>query len=187
MQSTPSNNHRRHSHYRSRGPFRPHLRNMTVQSASCDFCDSMITGTRYKCKDCPGTYTCLCVRWFRLGNYLMQHTYIDFDLCERCIVLADTQHPGHTFDMTQNGWRRCPMFQRPPTVNEGSNNNHSGVRCDGCEKWIYGVRYKVSTMFYKMEQGVLKLIHIDSVAIAQISTTAANVKLRLNITPITSF
>ncbi|KAJ2959011.1 hypothetical protein NQZ79_g5478 [Umbelopsis isabellina] len=113
---TPSINNRA-PHCRSR--FR-HRRGMRMHgSATCDFCDSLISGTRHKCKDCP-----------------------DFDLCEQCIVLADSQHPGHTFEVFQRGCRRSSQYQRPPVASEHDTCHHSGVRCDGCEKWIYGVRYK---------------------------------------------
>lgn len=73
---------------------------------------------------------------------------IDFDLCEQCIVLADSQHPGHTFEVFQRGCRRSSQYQRPPVASEHDTCHHSGVRCDGCEKWIYGVRYKVHCMKY---------------------------------------
>ncbi|KAH8550697.1 hypothetical protein BGW37DRAFT_498061 [Umbelopsis sp. PMI_123] len=113
--------HHRHSQNRSRGYYRnqmPMPQHMSL--ASCDFCDSLISGTRYKCKECP-----------------------DFDLCERCIALADTQHPGHTFDISRTHRSRCTAPLHPPTpVTEINTNNHAGVRCDGCEQWIYGVRYK---------------------------------------------
>jgi next-to-BRCA1 protein 1 len=92
-----------------------------IPIASCDFCDSVINGTRYKCKDCP-----------------------DFDLCERCIALADTQHPGHTFEVSRTHRTRCTAPHPPTPVTENSTNYHAGVRCDGCDKWIYGVRYKVN-------------------------------------------
>ncbi|KAM3586007.1 hypothetical protein VKS41_002538 [Umbelopsis sp. WA50703] len=115
---TAPNNNLRAPHCRSR--FR-HRRGMRMHGlATCDFCDSLITGTRHKCKDCP-----------------------DFDLCEQCIVLADSQHPGHNFEVFQRGGcRRSSQYQRPPVANEHDTSHHSGVRCDGCEKWIYGVRYK---------------------------------------------
>ncbi|KAI9283010.1 hypothetical protein BC943DRAFT_328101 [Umbelopsis sp. AD052] len=111
--------HRHSQQNRPRGFHRnrmPHL----MPVASCDFCDSVISGTRYKCKDCP-----------------------DFDLCERCIALADTQHPGHAFEITRTHRTRCAAPPHPPTpVTENSTNYHAGVRCDGCDKWIYGIRYK---------------------------------------------
>jgi hypothetical protein len=45
-----------------------------LHSAICDYCESVIFGTRHKCINCP-----------------------DFDLCNHCIELAPTQHPNHTF------------------------------------------------------------------------------------------
>jgi hypothetical protein len=51
---TAPNNNLRAPHCRSR--FR-HRRGMRMHGlATCDFCDSLITGTRHKCKDCPGKY-----------------------------------------------------------------------------------------------------------------------------------
>ncbi|CAO3663465.1 unnamed protein product [Umbelopsis ramanniana] len=108
----------RHSQNRPRGFHRNRMPH-PIPIASCDFCDSVINGTRYKCKDCP-----------------------DFDLCERCIALADTQHPGHTFEVSRTHRPRCTAPHPPTPVTENSTNYHAGVRCDGCEKWIYGVRYK---------------------------------------------
>ncbi|CAG8585045.1 5344_t:CDS:10 [Paraglomus occultum] len=53
-------------------------KNVNMHSAICDFCESVILGTRHKCINCP-----------------------DFDLCSNCIALASTQHPNHTFMQIQ--------------------------------------------------------------------------------------
>jgi len=53
-------------------------KDVNMHSAICDFCESVILGTRHKCINCP-----------------------DFDLCSNCVALAPTQHPTHTFMQIQ--------------------------------------------------------------------------------------
>lgn len=88
-----------------------------IHHALCDFCDSVIVGTRHKCVECP-----------------------DFDLCSTCILLAPSQHP-HTFRQIakENRRRKCRPRSTPSFLSAGI---HRGVRCDGCNGPIYGARYK---------------------------------------------
>ncbi|GAA6009360.1 hypothetical protein JCM11491_004291 [Sporobolomyces phaffii] len=86
-----------------------------VHNATCDGCQSTITGTRKKCVECP-----------------------DYDLCSTCHDnSASSIHPGHTFASIHTprdlDWH--------PRV--GSIPVHHHVRCDSCNKSpIRGVRYK---------------------------------------------
>jgi len=82
-----------------------------LHSATCDYCESVIFGIRHKCINCP-----------------------DFDLCNNCISLAQSQHPNHTFMPIHKPGE--PEIKIPDTA------FHPGIRCDGCHKSINGVRFK---------------------------------------------
>lgn len=83
--------------------------------ATCDLCSQTIFGVRWKCLNCP-----------------------DWDCCNSCSVsIADT-HPNHSF---------VKLYKATDyVVNEALDANgavrHPRVICDGCDKHIYGTRYK---------------------------------------------
>ncbi|CAG8792118.1 29648_t:CDS:1, partial [Racocetra persica] len=90
---------------------RTSYKSTNYHNAICDYCESVIVGSRHKCINCP-----------------------DFDLCNNCIALAPTQHPGHTF---------IPIHRTGELEIKPSNSIfHPGIRCDACGKAIRGVRYK---------------------------------------------
>ena len=82
--------------------------------ATCDLCSQSIIGVRWKCLNCP-----------------------DWDCCATCSVTVGDTHPGHSF----------VKLNKSSDIVYGSHMNarpeaHYNIICDGCDKTIYGTRYK---------------------------------------------
>jgi next-to-BRCA1 protein 1 len=93
-------------------------------------------------EDTPApTRTCnSCVKVHPEEKFVTCTTCDDFDLCMDCHISNEHgHHPGHAFTAA------APNSELPAVAdilcNAGRNVRHSAV-CDGCEKFIYGVRHK---------------------------------------------
>ncbi|EJD04203.1 uncharacterized protein FOMMEDRAFT_167441 [Fomitiporia mediterranea MF3/22] len=106
----------------------PPLSSRPVHSGiSCDFCGSIVVGTRHKCLDCP-----------------------NFDLCDECFPRHEVDHPGHEFVSLETP-RRIMFIQvrdgdETPRVHQSSRRAqptaaHNAI-CDLCDSRIRGSRYK---------------------------------------------
>ncbi|GLB35809.1 hypothetical protein LshimejAT787_0300970 [Lyophyllum shimeji] len=62
-----------------------------VHNATCDLCDSLIQGDRYKCTVCP-----------------------DFDTCNSCFTITEEQHPEHSFVKLSKAEDYIPRVHLPP-------------------------------------------------------------------------
>ncbi|KAH7053129.1 hypothetical protein B0J12DRAFT_739257 [Macrophomina phaseolina] len=87
------------------------------------------------------TRTCnSCVKVFPESNFVTCVDCEDYDLCMSCHVGSQHgHHPGHAFKPAAPGSKVGPLaeFLCAP----GRNVRHAAV-CDGCDKFIYGVRHK---------------------------------------------
>ncbi|KAF1979291.1 hypothetical protein BU23DRAFT_497325 [Bimuria novae-zelandiae CBS 107.79] len=87
------------------------------------------------------TRTCnCCVQVLHEREFVTCTTCEDYDLCMQChIDNKHGHHPGHAFKAAteQTSMPALADF----LCNAGRNVRHSAV-CDGCEKFIYGVRHK---------------------------------------------
>lgn len=95
----------------------PVKQNLYRHHAICDLCDKNISGTRWKCLECP-----------------------DFDTCQDCWSEIKKQHAGHRFVRIKDDALVQPFISR-------AIHTHPGVLCDGplCTKKkspIKGDRYK---------------------------------------------
>lgn len=88
-------------------------------AATCDLCDSLVIGLRWKCLDCP-----------------------DWDACEACYTIVPEQHPGHRFVKIESKDQLSPVAStlRQPKRHRAT--------CDGCQNQIYDVRFKVRPVLY---------------------------------------
>lgn len=82
--------------------------------ATCDLCSQSIVGVRWKCLNCP-----------------------DWDCCASCSVTVGDTHPGHSFVKLNKS--SDIVYGSHMTAREEA---HVNIICDGCDKHIYGTRYK---------------------------------------------
>ncbi|ORY01119.1 hypothetical protein BCR34DRAFT_575209 [Clohesyomyces aquaticus] len=87
------------------------------------------------------TRTCnSCVKVLPETEFVTCTTCEDYDLCINChIVNKHGHHPGHSFKAATPETTLTALADF--LCNAGRNVRHSAV-CDGCEKFIYGVRHK---------------------------------------------
>lgn len=112
-------------HQMGGGSFHPMA---THPGVLCDGCRGPIAGIRYKCSTCP-----------------------NYDLCERCRSQG-THNQHHMHEIRQPNHQPLPspslnLGPPPPSstpVQQGHDPNyvHPGVRCDGCQGPVRGIRYK---------------------------------------------
>ncbi|GME52823.1 Zz type zinc finger domain-containing protein [Neofusicoccum parvum] len=87
------------------------------------------------------TRTCnSCVKVFPEPNFVTCVDCEDYDLCMSCHVSSQHgHHPGHAFKPAAPGSKVGPLAEF--LCSPGRNVRHAAV-CDGCDKFIYGVRHK---------------------------------------------
>lgn len=63
------------------------------------------------------------------------------DCCEKCFAKVDQVHPGHALAALQHA---SDLIRRKdtPYSYDSSATRHFAIHCDGCNKPIYGIRYK---------------------------------------------
>ncbi|KAI8889708.1 hypothetical protein K501DRAFT_328870 [Backusella circina FSU 941] len=92
-------------------------------AAICDYCNSLIEGTRHKCTVCP-----------------------DFDFCHTCYVIAKDSHYDHKFKtIVANDDRKSSKKGKRSSRETRKSKSypvHFGVHCDNCQVMIKGIRYK---------------------------------------------
>ncbi|KAF2745269.1 hypothetical protein M011DRAFT_406676 [Sporormia fimetaria CBS 119925] len=89
----------------------------------------------------PGRTCNCCVQAVMPENeFVTCTTCEDYDLCVQCHVQnKHGHHPGHEFKAATQATGLSPVATL--LCNAGRNVRHSAI-CDGCEKYIYGVRHK---------------------------------------------
>lgn len=87
----------------------------TRHPATCDLCSQNINGVRWKCLNCP-----------------------DWDSCSSCAATIDETHPGHSFVKLY----KASDYVTNDAVEAKADVPHPHVVCDGCDKAIFGARYK---------------------------------------------
>ncbi|KAF1993086.1 hypothetical protein P154DRAFT_528042 [Amniculicola lignicola CBS 123094] len=87
------------------------------------------------------TRTCnCCVKVLPEREFVTCSACDDYDICVECLVEnKHGHHPGHAFEAATKDTTLHPLAGA--LSNTGRNVRHSAV-CDGCEKFIYGVRHK---------------------------------------------
>ncbi|KEI38612.1 uncharacterized protein L969DRAFT_17691 [Mixia osmundae IAM 14324] len=86
----------------------------TRHAATCDLCQRAIVGSRFKCLVCP-----------------------DWDACSACHASVSDVHPGHDFVRIDSA--DALIRHAHPHI---AAVQHRGIRCDGCNSSVRGVRYK---------------------------------------------
>ena len=84
--------------------------------ATCDLCSQSIIGVRWKCLNCP-----------------------DWDCCASCSATIEDTHPGHSFVKL---YKASDYVTTPAVDGKNSDVRHPNIVCDGCDKSIFGVRFK---------------------------------------------
>ena len=110
-------------------PLRP------LEAASCRVSSIPTWSTAYNARTCNS-----CVQEFPEQNFVHCNTCDDFDLCKGCFV-ADQHghHPRHTFGAAVKG----TVFEQAVSTRLAAGRNvlHNAI-CDGCERYVRGVRHK---------------------------------------------
>lgn len=83
--------------------------------ASCDLCSQTIIGVRWKCLNCP-----------------------DWDACNSCSATIDETHPNHSFVKLY----KASDYVTNAVVETKADIRHPHVVCDGCDKPVFGARFK---------------------------------------------
>lgn len=87
------------------------------------------------------TRTCnSCVNVYKESSFVTCTTCDDYDLCMTCHVgLSHGHHPAHAFKPATEDAQIGPFAEL--LCKAGRNLRHNAI-CDGCDKFIYGVRHK---------------------------------------------
>jgi hypothetical protein len=119
-------------------------------AAICDYCNSLIEGVRHKCTVCPGKKKAWIVL-FCFKTEFLSHSYIDFDFCHTCYVIAKDSHYNHPFKTISSDDKKTASKKKRSSRESRKGNKaypvHFGVHCDHCQVMIKGIRYKVRRIF----------------------------------------
>ena len=87
----------------------------TRHPATCDLCSQTVIGVRWKCLNCP-----------------------DWDACNSCSATINETHPDHSFVKLY----KASDYVTNAAVETKSDVRHPHVICDGCDKPVFGARFK---------------------------------------------
>ncbi|KAH7026195.1 uncharacterized protein B0I36DRAFT_155084 [Microdochium trichocladiopsis] len=110
-------------------PIRP------LEAATCRVSSAPTWSTAYNARTCNS-----CVQEFPEQNFVHCNTCDDFDLCKACFVTDQHgHHPKHTFSAAVKG----TAFDQAVSTRLAAGRNvlHNAI-CDGCERYVRGVRHK---------------------------------------------